>query len=546
MATGWNDPGASTVAWLGDLPGIGIALTVGGLLALAILGGVAWVAVNLVGRNGRLLRRLEAIETAMAAGSSVGAAPVAPLARLTATPPIGLPVGVPAPAFSLPDLDDAPVSLDALRADGRSALLLFTDPNCGPCNTVMREVPRWEAAFAGQMSVIVLSRGSREANLAKRLEHGLSRLVIQPDRTLSDAYQVGGTPAAVLVTPNGQIGAPTAGGIDAVRALIASLAGVAPPSPPASEPEDSMFPAAAASAAPAAPAFTLPDLDGRPVGLRDLLSRGRPVALYFTDPQCDPCDALLPDLGRWQRDYADRVTVALVSRGTPDANLAKIRDHGITNVLLQDDMELIEAYGITQAPAVVIVRPDGLRDGEPAYGDLQIRILVARVASAPEFHPKAPKVTPGVESILGIGDTVPSIELAAIGGELADLANVRGAETVLMFWSPTCGYCLRMLEDVQAWEASRSVDSPRLVIVSAASAALTRAHGFRSPIVLDHGIGVGHRFGTRGTPAAIRIDADGRVASPVAAGATAVLGLLRAGSDRSATARNGVADPTRG
>ncbi len=540
---GWSDPGTSPVAWLGDLSGVGIALTVGGLLGLAILGGIAWVMLNLIGQNGRLLLRIEAIETAIAAGGAVPAQ--AAIAAQPAVRPVGLPVGVPAPAFSLPDLDGALVSLDTLRAGGRSALLLFTDPNCGPCNMVMRDVPRWEAAFAGRMSVVVLSRGDREANLAKRQEHGLSTLVIQPDRTLSDAYQAGGTPAAVLVTPDGRIGAPTAGGIDAVRALVASLAGVAAPASGSVAPAASAVPTPAANASPAAPAFTLPDLDGRPVGLQDLLSRGRPVALYFTDPQCDPCDVLLPDLGRWQRDYADRVTIALVSRGTPDANLAKTDAHGITDVLLQKDMELIAAYGISQAPAVVIIRPDGMRDGEPAYGDAQIRVQVARVANAPELRPEVPQAAAVTGPRLGIGDLVPSIELPAIGGELADLANVRGAETVLLFWSPTCGYCLRMLEDLRDWEANRPVGSPRLVIVSTGSAAMTDAHGFRSPVVLDHGLGIGHRFGTRGTPAAIRIDADGRVASPVAAGATAVLGLLRAGSDRSTPARDGVAGSAR-
>ena len=575
VVAGWSDAGTSTVAWLGDLSGAGIALTIGGLLALALLGGVAWVVVNLIGQNGRLLLRIEAIETAMAAGGAVpppAAVPSRPAAR-----PVGLPVGAPAPAFSLPNLDDAPVSLDALRAGGRSALLLFTDPNCGPCNTVLRDVPRWEAAFAGRIAVVVLSRGSpwnvavamsalgqlsafggaisqdpfgaeiwqcsQEANLAKRQEHGLSTLVIQPDRSLSEAYQVSGTPAAVLVTPDGQIGAPTAGGIDAIRTLVASLAGVAAPASPAPDPTGAVAPATANGSP--APAFTLPDLDGHSVALQDLLDRGQPVALYFTDPECDPCDVLLPDLGRWQRDYADRVTVAIVSRGTPDANRAKTAAHGIANVLLQNDMELIEEYGISQAPAVVIVRPDGTRDGEPAYGDPQIRIVVAKVANAPELRPEVPKITAGGESRLTIRDAVPSIELPAIGGELADLANVRGAETVLLFWSPTCGYCLRMLDDLKAWEASRPVGSPRLVVVSAGSAAMTQAHGFRSPVVLDNGLGVGRRFGTRGTPAAIRIDAEGRVASPVAAGATAVLGLLQAGSANPAPARNGVADPTR-
>ncbi len=525
---GWSDPGYSTVAWLSDLSGTGIALVIDGLLGVAVLAGLAWVVVNLISQNGRLLLRVEAVEQALA---NVGAAPaVAPTVAATnpKVAPLGLPVGTPAPALSLSDLDGATVSLGTLRAGGTPVLLLFADPNCGPCNQVMREVSRWEQAFAGRLAIAVLSRGSHEANVAKRDEYGLSTLLIQPNRDTADAYRTQGTPAAVLIGADGTIGAPTAGGLDAVRALVASLArdGVAPS--PASAPVSN-----AASATPAAPPsndapeFRLPDLTGGHVSLTDLRAARLPVVLYFTDPQCEPCDVLMPDLGRWQRDYGDRVTVALVSRGTPEANLARTARHGISNVLLQADMEIIEAFGVTQAPAVVVVQPDGTRDGAPAYGDLSIRMLVARVADEPEIRPETPEpVPPG--PMLRMGDPVPSIQLPALGGELADLANVRGAETVLLFWSPTCGYCLRMLNDLKAWEAQRLAGSPRLVIVSTGTAEMTAAHGLRSPVVLDNGIGVGRRFGTHGTPAAIRIDEHGNVASPVASGVTAVLGMLRA------------------
>ncbi len=534
---GWSDPGSSTVAWLSDLPGTGIALVIAGLLGVAILAGLAWIAVNLISQNGRLLLRIEAVEQALAtAGTAPAVAPVTAAVVSPKTLPLGLAVGTPAPAFSLPDLDGAMVSLDTLRAGGTPVLLLFTDPNCGPCNQVMREVGRWERALAGRPAIAVLSRGSHEANAAKRDEHGLSTLLIQPNRDTADAYRTQGTPAAVLIGPDGTIGAPTAGGLDAVRALVASLIRNGAATSPASAPADSSSNAALATpATPAAPLsndapeFQLSDLTGRQVSLSDLRAARLPVVLYFTDPQCDPCDVLMPDLGRWQRDHGDRVTVALVSRGTPEANLAKTERHGVANVLLQRDMEIIEAYGVTQAPAVVVVQPDGTRDGAPAYGDLAVRMLVARVADVPEIRPETPEPV-ATGPMLRIGDPVPSIQLPAIGGELADLANVRGAETVLLFWSPTCGYCLRMLNDLKAWEAQRPAGSPRLVIVSTGTAEMTAAHGLRSPVVLDHGVGVGRRFGTHGTPAAIRIDEHGNVASPVASGVTAVLGMLWAGA----------------
>ncbi len=69
----------------------------------------------------------------------------------------------------------------------------------------------------------------------------------------------------------------------------------------------------------AAPEFSLPDLDGNPVTLAMLRSPGKPVLLVFTDPHCNPCMALLPDIAQWQREQAGHATVAVISRDTPEA-----------------------------------------------------------------------------------------------------------------------------------------------------------------------------------------------------------------------------------
>ena len=535
---GWSDPGASAVAWLSDLSPAGAGLVLGGAVGLALLALLAGTVVNLVAQNGRLLDRMDAVERAIAAGAT--GAPGAPVAATTAAagigaapPPFGLPAGTPAPHFSLPDLDGALVSLDTLRATGAPVLLLFTDPQCGPCNQVMRDVRRWERAFAGRLTIAVLSRGSGELNAAKAEEHGLTNLLIQPNPEVSEAYRMMATPSAVVLRTDGTTAGPAAGGVEAIRALVVSLMehGTVPAAP---------APQVAATPSPIAPDFRLRGLDGRDVALTDLRAARLPVVLIFTDPRCTPCDAMLPDLGGWQRDFGDRVTIALISTGTPEANRAKAEPHGITRVLLQQNMETVEAYGVTQAPAAVVVRPDGTRDGDPAYGEVQIRDLMARVADAPELRPAPAVPDPDLPSFAGpqlrVGEVVPPLELRTVDGRLADLADVRGADTVLLFWSPGCGHCRRMEEDLRAWEAARTAVSPRLVVVSTGSAEATRTHGFRSTVVLDPGVGVGHRFGARGTPAAIRIDADGRIASPVASGATAVLALLRAEPTRAATA----------
>jgi hypothetical protein len=63
-------------------------------------------------------------------------------------------------------------------------------------------------------------------------------------------------------------------------------------------------------------------------------------------------------------------------------------------------------------------------------------------------------------------------------------------------------------------------------VVSTDSVADNQAMGLRSPIVLDNaGMSVGKQFGATGTPMAVVIDAEGKIASELAAGAPAVLEL---------------------
>ena len=55
--------------------------------------------------------------------------------------------------------------------------------------------------------------------------------------------------------------------------------------------------------------------------------------------------------------------------------------------------------------------------------------------------------------------------------------------------------------------------------------------GLRAPVVLDQGSSVMRAFGANGTPMAVLVDAHGRIASEVAAGAPAVLALARGEHD---------------
>jgi thiol-disulfide isomerase/thioredoxin len=74
-----------------------------------------------------------------------------------------------------------------------------------------------------------------------------------------------------------------------------------------------------------------PGRPGRPAGgSREPASRGKPLVLVFSDPNCGPCMTPLPDLGRWQREYRDKLMLVPISRGTSEDNRIKLAEHGLT------------------------------------------------------------------------------------------------------------------------------------------------------------------------------------------------------------------------
>jgi peroxiredoxin len=292
-----------------------------------------------------------------------------------------------------------------------------------------------------------------------------------------------------------------------------------------------------------APRFRLPSLDGDTLTLDTLRARGKPVLLIFSDPNCGPCTALLPDVGRWQQEHAGTVTLALVSRGSPEANRAKVAEHGLTHVLLQRNYEVMQAYQTYGTPSAVLVRADGTIGSPVAGGADEIGTLVARAAGLPIPLPMAANggsrngaAAPAPPAVPVIGDPAPALALPDLSGKTVDLADFRGRPTLVLFWSPHCGFCQHMLDDLKAWEAHPPEWAPQLLVVSTGSVEENRAQGLQSPVVLDQGFAVGTTFGANGTPMAVLVDSEGRIASTLATGATEVLALARRGQATAAPA----------
>ena len=108
-----------------------------------------------------------------------------------------------------------------------------------------------------------------------------------------------------------------------------------------------------------APAFSLSGLYGETMTLDALRAAEKPVLLIFTDPSCGPCNAMMGDVGKWQRDLSEKLTIAVITRGSLEDNRNKAKQHNLTHVLMQKDNEVADAYQTYGTPTAVLVRPDG-------------------------------------------------------------------------------------------------------------------------------------------------------------------------------------------
>ena len=294
-----------------------------------------------------------------------------------------------------------------------------------------------------------------------------------------------------------------------------------------------------------APEFSLSGLHGETLTLEALRSSGKTVMALFTDPGCGPCNAMLPDVGRWQREHAHKLTLALISRGAVEENRTKAQEHGLSNVLLQKDWEVSESYELMGTPSAVLISSDGKIASLVAGGDEGIRGLLsyavgegAQLPMQPHQPPtegqpcpncgKVHAAAPTVEAAQKVGEEAPEVKLPDLEGNTVELADFKGQETLVLFWNPGCGFCQQMLPEITQWEENRPEGAPTLLFVSAGTKEANRDMKLSSKVVLDQQFAAGRAFGASGTPSAVLVDAEGRIASEVAVGAPAVLGLAGA------------------
>ncbi len=272
-----------------------------------------------------------------------------------------------------------------------------------------------------------------------------------------------------------------------------------------------------------APSFSLPRLDGGTASLDELRAPGRPVLLFFTDPDCGPCRMLSPEIARWQEQHASTVTVAVISRGAKPENNDKLGLLQVKNVLLQRNREVALAYGAFGTPAAMMVRADGTVGSALTVGDSDIRKLVQRTSEEPISPPVR---TPSPVRPDGAHEQRDLDGPHDLDGRPVSLEQFIDRQTLLLFWNPGCIFCQRMLADLKDWEAKPLTDRAQLLVVSSGSLEQNRAFGLSSTIVIDNAFAYGRQYGALGTPAAVLVDAQGHPTSDAVVSAPAIFTLI--------------------
>jgi len=142
-----------------------------------------------------------------------------------AAAPEGLPLDSVAPPFELRAYSGGTTSLAQLLAFGKPLLLIFTNPNCGPCVVLFAEVKEWQQSHSEQLTVAIISFGTIKENFVNVARNGLGHVLLQEQREVAEEYKANVTPTAVIVNTSGRIASPLAAGADEIRKLLATVVG---------------------------------------------------------------------------------------------------------------------------------------------------------------------------------------------------------------------------------------------------------------------------------------------------------------------------------
>lgn len=326
---------------------------------LVILAFQLWLLRHVHSQQQRVDTRIAGLSARLASGrESAGTAPLS--------------MGEKAPAFTLPALGGGSASLASLLRPAKPLLLVFVDTRCGPCYELLPDIGGWQRVYGDQLTIALVSTGDPHTNQAMTAEYGIAPVLIQRDLELATAFGLRQAPSAVLINPDGVIAGEASYGSFAIRKRVADALGLVLPDPPKQE-----LPVATVGAP--APALRRPDLEGRLIDLSAL--RGAPLAVFFWNPGCHHCQALLPDVLAFEQ-RRDRPRLLVVSRGPAEMN----KQLGFRSpIVSDDDREIARMFDVKGTPSAVLIDQSGNVATPVARGETGVRELLSLLTPTPAF-----------------------------------------------------------------------------------------------------------------------------------------------------------------
>ena len=276
------------------------------------------------------------------------------------------------------------------------------------------------------------------------------------------------------------------------------------------------------------PDFELLDVNANTVSLSRLKEQKTPTLFFFVSPTCNPCKAMIPEIDQWRKELMGKVNFVFISYGKAQDNIDKFGNDPMRPILLQKQREVAEAVKAQWTPTVILMDANGRVASHATAGDNAIRALIEQLKSEDldrEFTFFAHDSDHG-HSHNKIGESVPEFSIQDIKGKIIDSDFFKGKQTLVTFWSLTCPFCSSMMDELKAWDQTKSDEAPELVVFSEGDKQTHEAFQLSSPVILDEGYKTAAGFGMFGTPSAVLVNEEGKIISETAVGAANIWSLV--------------------
>ncbi len=115
------------------------------------------------------------------------------------------------------------------------------------------------------------------------------------------------------------------------------------------------------------------DTAGNAVPVPSLKTANAPALLFFVSNGCRACNALMPDIAAWQREFEGLMQVVCIGSDDRQDVFARAEAAGIERPLFREDDDLRVRLKVRGHPSAVLVDHDGFIRAKPMLGGVEIR-----------------------------------------------------------------------------------------------------------------------------------------------------------------------------